>query len=427
MLSPNFQVADFQIEEYNQEPVNITYRFKNTDKVVTKEIFKTGSNFPSTKSVTFENKQGNCELLIGYGEQAQVLEGLPKQIAQYDIAEGEMKEGTEKCSFTMRVTNNIHNIPQLDQVEFVQEWTEEEKIPIKVQPSPPPKQEEKKPEENKEGAEAAPEEKKEEAKPAEPEIQYEIKKRNKKSFSNIKFSTQNFGLHPNVKKDYFDFEMKLTNKDRDILEMKSLRNSLEAYSYEMRNNLDSYGTWEKYLDEETRKTFIAEINQVVEWIYGEGEAAPKEEYRTRLDKFKQIGEPVKQRHFYYSELDIYFSQFETATKAIQEKMAAIAHLTDAQKELVLKKQEEVAKFMQDVKADREAKQLYQDPAFNLDAIINKLNLLKSETEAIFNAPPPKEEKPDESMKDESKEGEAKGEEAKDAEMKNEEAPKEEAK
>jgi hypothetical protein len=46
----------------------------------------------------------------------------------------------------MRVSNNIHNVPQLDEVEFVQEWTEEEKIPVKVQPSTvtPPKQEEKK-------------------------------------------------------------------------------------------------------------------------------------------------------------------------------------------------------------------------------------------------------------------------------------------
>lgn len=310
MLSPNFQVADFQIDEFNQEPVNISYRFKNNEKVVTKEIFKQGSNFPSTKSVTFENKQGNLELLIGYGDQANVLQGLPKQIAQYDISEGEKLEKTEKCSFTMRVSNNIHNIPCLDEVEFVQEWTEEDKIPIKVQPSPPPKQEEKKPEDDKkpeEGADPAPEEKKEQPKPAEPEQQYEIKKRSKKNFSQIKFSTQNFGLAPSVKRDYKDFEMKLTEKDYNILEMKRLRNSLEAYSYEMRNNLDSYGSWEKYLDEQTKKTFLEEINQVVEWIYGEGEQAPKDQYQTRLDKFMKIGEPVKQRHFYYSEIDIYFA------------------------------------------------------------------------------------------------------------------------
>jgi heat shock protein 4 len=75
----------------------------------------------------------------------------------------------------------------------------------------------------------------------------------------------------------------------------------------MRSKLDSYGTFEKYLDEPTKATFTAEINQVVEWIYGDGENATKEEYLTKLTKFQQIGEPIKQRHFYYSELDIYFS------------------------------------------------------------------------------------------------------------------------
>ena len=45
--------------------------------------------------------------------------------------------------------------------------------------------------------------------------------------------------------------------------------------------------------------------------------------------------------------------------------------------------------MDGVKADRAAKQLFQDPAYNLDQIINGLNALKKETEAIFNLPPPK--------------------------------------
>ena len=88
-------------------------------------------------------------------------------------------------------------------------------------------------------------------------------------------------------------EQRLVDGDSDILTMKALRNDLEAYSYEMRSNLESYGTLEKYLDDETKKAFIAEINQVVDWIYGDGEVAPKEEYRSKLEKFKKIGDPVK--------------------------------------------------------------------------------------------------------------------------------------
>jgi len=110
--------------------------------------------------------------------------------------------------------------------------------------------------------------------------------------------------------------------------MKELRNSLEAYSYELRNNLDSYGSWEKYLDDETKKTLLADISVVVEWIYGDGETAPKQEYVTRLDKFRAIGEPVKQRHFYYSELEVYYEQFEKIKAVILQKLGSIEHLTD---------------------------------------------------------------------------------------------------
>jgi len=44
---------------------------------------------------------------------------LPTQIAQYAIGEGKKDEKTEKVSFTMRVSNNIHNVACLDEVEFI--------------------------------------------------------------------------------------------------------------------------------------------------------------------------------------------------------------------------------------------------------------------------------------------------------------------
>jgi hypothetical protein len=36
----------------------------------------------------------------------------------------------------MRVSNNIHNIACLDEAEFIEEWTTEEKIPIKTKNTP---------------------------------------------------------------------------------------------------------------------------------------------------------------------------------------------------------------------------------------------------------------------------------------------------
>lgn len=191
-----------------------------------------------------------------------------------------------------------------------------------------------------------------------PEQQYEIKKRQKKNFSKIKFSAQSYALDPKTRKEFIELENILVDGDREILEMKEIRNTLEAYSYEMRNNLDSYGTWEKYLDEETKKTFLADIGVVVEWIYADGETAPKNEYVTRLEKFRAIGEPVKKRHFYYSELEVYYEQFEKIKATILQKLGSIEHLTDDQKKTVEGKLEVGQKLIDGVKADRAAKELY---------------------------------------------------------------------
>jgi len=73
--------------------------------------------------------------------------------------------------------------------------------------------------------------------------------RTKKNFSKLKFSTSSFALSPAVRKQMLDAEEALKGGDWEILEWKELRNNLEAYSYEMRSNLDSYGTFEKYLAE----------------------------------------------------------------------------------------------------------------------------------------------------------------------------------
>lgn len=173
------------------EPIGISYKFHGSEKVVTKDLFIKGSSFPSTKSVTFDNKNGGCDLMVHYGDNAAIMNGLPKQIAQYNVGEAKKEDKTEKCAFTLRISNNIHNIACLDEAEFMQEWTEEEKIPIKASPSvpvPPPKAEDKKEEGEKKEGEA--EEKKEEPPVVTPppEQQYEIKKRSKKNFSKIKFS-----------------------------------------------------------------------------------------------------------------------------------------------------------------------------------------------------------------------------------------------
>jgi hypothetical protein len=51
-------------------------------------------------------------------------------------------------------------------------------------------------------------------------------------------------------------------------------------------------------------------------------------------------------------------------------------------EMVTKKIDDAIKFMDGVKADRAAKQLYEDPAYNCDLIKGTINGLKKATEGM---------------------------------------------
>lgn len=139
MLSPFFNVSKFVIEEWNHLPVTIDYKFNTEDKGHTMEIIKKKTNFPVTQKVTFDNKVGDCSLLVRYSDSASVLAGLPREIAKYEIKAGKLKHAEDinhKFKFVLMVSNNIHQVPCLENAQLTEEWTEEKKVP-KTKPANP--------------------------------------------------------------------------------------------------------------------------------------------------------------------------------------------------------------------------------------------------------------------------------------------------
>ena len=104
-----------------------------------------------SQELTWDNKEGELSLAINYGANAKgespLLSGLPETVAQYNVGKGKRTkadvEGGSKTKLTVRVRNNIHQIPELESVVMTESWSEVEKIPIKApKPTPPaPKKE----------------------------------------------------------------------------------------------------------------------------------------------------------------------------------------------------------------------------------------------------------------------------------------------
>ena len=153
----------------------------------------------------------------------------------------------------------------------------------------------------------------------------------------------------------------------------------------MRNNIDAYGPLEKYIDDATRKSFLEQINETVDWIYKEGENAANEIFKEKLDHFKKIGNPVKERFRFHSEIDVFFTQFANFALEMNEKLNSIP-LTIEQRNEILTKYTELEGYFAVIKAEIANKKLFEDIPFSIDEVHEKLDNLKYTVNKIFASP-----------------------------------------
>lgn len=253
-LSPAFSTAAFKVDDFNNLPVEVKYGDTDSEERKTAELYpKKSYKFPNNKTITFNNKVGKMTILLKYKDEAEVLPGLPMEIAQYQIGEGKLKhQEKSNASFGIEYTleHSGHQIPWLKEASLLEKWEEEEKIAIKKPAAPaPPKPEEKKDESA---------EKKDEEKPAQPQPEtvqeYETKIKKKQTSTPLQFNTSFFGLLPDKIKHCKEIEQKLHTADRKFLDLKESKNQLETVCYKYRDNLN--GKMAPFMQDGARETVL---------------------------------------------------------------------------------------------------------------------------------------------------------------------------
>lgn len=348
MLLPQYQVANYVVNEYNQHSISMTYFFKNAQgeetKKSTSEIFKVGANFPKTKVITFDNKKEAFDLVLHYTNSEKLLNGLPQYIAHYQVQEAKPKH--DKFSFILRISNDIHNVAILESAELQEEWEEEQKIPVKKHSQAKP---EEKPEDQKKEGEEKQEQKEEEKQ------EYEVSMKKKKGTSTLKHHGESYAMNKQQKEDLIQIEQRWFKEDNMILELKAIKNSLEAYSYNMRGELDQYGSLRQFIDPTILDSFLAEINQAVDWLYGEGANASKDVYVKKFESLRKVGDPVKMRKIFFEQAQEVINEFQKLQGALTAQFQSLQHMTQEDNEAAAKAFTEIDALMQ------KANQVLQQP------------------------------------------------------------------
>ncbi|KAI3386038.1 hypothetical protein SNEBB_005638 [Seison nebaliae] len=282
ILSPNFKVRDFKIEDNQMFPITISWKAEaGEDSDV--EIIPENSNYPTTRMLSFFRNE-NCLLEARYTYPNDIP--FPNPVIGRFIVhslDDSMKKlddikpvSNERPKIKVKVRLDGNGLLVLKGATATVRY-EDTTIVKDV----------------KEGANEKEEKKSDDKNVRNIPIQKTAKIKSK--LYDLRVDSQVFGYSPidmnKMKEDFLQLMMLM----KSIRERAEARNSMEEYVYEMRDKISS--TFEKYVHPNDKEQFRNLLNLTEEWLYSEeSEQASKGKYLEELNKMKKFGEPIRQRY-----------------------------------------------------------------------------------------------------------------------------------
>ncbi len=307
ILSPVLKVRDFSVSDQNTHAINLIWDAsqlpdpKKGEKLMTEmEAFTPNNAIPSTKQLSFaralkskelgKSGQVSFKLKAEYAPDPSLPSGTLMSIGEWSLdgiqeyptcvlKDSEGKRISSKANIKVKAKldgNGLISIESGDQLEDVEVAVEEAV---------------------KEDAEATTEEV--------ADKKSKTKKTIKRHPLTVVASTSSASAETlNL---WMTAEGEMSANDRLVVDTAEKRNALEEYVYETRSKISD--AWAGYVDEATSATFLAELNQTEDWLYGEGEDANKSVFADRLSDLQKTGLPIKTRYIQSEERPIAEKEF----------------------------------------------------------------------------------------------------------------------
>jgi heat shock protein 4 len=190
----------------------------------------------------------------------------------------------------------------------------------------------------------------------------------------------------------------MQNADELAIATAEARNALESYSYDAQGKLQyDFSEWVEFASEEEKTKLLAMVDEVLAWLYGEGDSATRETYQTKLNELQVLGSPIELRK----------TESEAREPAIQELMEAIkyykafvntkeekyAHISEEQRQKVTDKINETEDWLNKMTTKQQELPKTADPVLLSSEISNKKEALTLFSNVIVNTPVPKKTEP----------------------------------
>lgn len=430
--SPLFQVAEYNIKERSQHNISCQYtvdKILESNEIEKKEfnntLFKKNCEYPTVMTIGVQKAlRGTLKLL--YEEENPVH----SQRLLVDISTADLKPEHDDFKLLMKGRIDDNGIISMKGCEMEENYIEEIRVPVKKEAKKDEKKkddektkDEKPAEEKKEGeAEVKSDTKMDEEKAPEEEFTIEKKKKTKITSVNYKDLMQSLDAKENFE-SYYALEGRMNYKDKLVKDTLNVKNSLETYIYESRDQLQSANGWKTYSTEAESANILDLGQKTEEWLYNDGHDQTKDVYSTKLESMEKACNPVKSRMNKYLELrrllNIANEKLHYFSNAVPTEPEKYSHLTQEEVGNITNFVQSYTAYFKESQMKLTSVNLNTEPPVKVEQFQEKLRELEKECTAILNKPkpaPPKEEKKDEKMAEETKkEGEKMQEEKLDGE------------
>lgn len=404
MISPLIKVRDFDVQD--AVPYSVQLHYENKDgEPKTDIMFGANTPFPSKKAITLLKNEPFSVNLSYDPADARIPPHFNRALGKYTV---ELPKTEERRKVKLHISMNLHGLVAVDSAILHED--EEYEVPVTVTPpaaaaegaaanGPVPMEAEAAaaadgptPMEAEAAAAEAPAA---EAPAAEaPQQVMEKRVRVKKTPLTVTASGV-AGADSKALLDLIEAEGQMFSNDKLQEDTNEAKNALEAYIYGLRSKL--YENLAPYVQEADREALSAQLSEMEDWLYGDGEDEKKSVYVTKLEELKARGGPIEQRAADATTRGAAVQQLESIANQYlslaDSSLPAHAHLDAADRETLKKEAGSALSWLQEKVALQSQLHKYDEPVLTTADIHKKRDVVERVCKPIASKPPPKKEAP----------------------------------
>ncbi|KAI9292057.1 heat shock protein 70 [Neoconidiobolus thromboides FSU 785] len=257
ILSPVFKVRDFSVTDILNFPVKFTWTSTEGGADSEVDVFSFKNPVPSSKILTFYRKEP-FEFQANYSNPKKLPAGTNPWIGTFSVKNVTSLKDGELSTVKVKARVNLHGVINVESAHIAEEIIQTEEPAEGDNPEDPPK------------------------------TKKVIKKHD------LPVVSQTNSLDENILGRYKEVENDMYASDKLVTDTEHAKNALEEYVYDTRSKLS--GAYSSYIDPTIKDSFIASLNEVEDWLYGDGEDTTKSVYVSKIEELNQIGAPVIARY-----------------------------------------------------------------------------------------------------------------------------------